>query len=104
MLTIDEQGGVSHPRVTRALRPFLEHGPMPVVHGIVVHQTDSDKAAGTLAQYEKPGSNGAHFLIDKDGKIYQTASVFKKTHHVGVLKSRVCSPAPAVPLSSRSSR
>ncbi len=37
-------------------------------------------------------------LIDKDGTIYQTASLFKKTHHVGQIKSRciatkTCTPA-----------
>ena len=44
-----------------------------------------------------PGANGAHFLIDKDGTIYQTASLNKTCHHVGTLKSRcaheqTCSP------------
>ena len=44
-----------------------------------------------------PGANGAHFLIDKDGTIYQTASLNKTCDHVGKLKSRcayeqTCSP------------
>ena len=29
--------------------------------------------------------NGAHFLIDRDGAVYQTASMHKKTWHVGKL-------------------
>jgi len=44
------------------------------------------------------GASGAHFLIDKDGTIFQTASVLRKTRHVGHIKSRCvaqrsCSPA-----------
>ena len=31
---------------------------------------------------------GAHFLIDTDGTIYQTASLDKKTQHVGKIRSR----------------
>jgi N-acetyl-anhydromuramyl-L-alanine amidase AmpD len=51
-----------------------------------------------LNGYKRPKPNGAHFLIDKDGTIYQTASLHKKTHHVGWIKSRCiaehsCSPA-----------
>jgi len=31
---------------------------------------------------------GAHFLIDKDGTIYQVASLYKQTWHVGKLRAR----------------
>jgi N-acetyl-anhydromuramyl-L-alanine amidase AmpD len=33
-------------------------------------------------------ANGAHFLIDKDGTIYQVASLHRQTRHVGKLKAR----------------
>jgi N-acetyl-anhydromuramyl-L-alanine amidase AmpD len=51
-----------------------------------------------LNAYKTPNSNGAHLLIDKDGQVFQTASLHKKTHHVGFIKSRCvaeasCSPA-----------
>lgn len=61
---------------------------MPKVNGIIVHQTHSTTAQATFNGYSVSGANGAHFLIDKDGAIYQTASVFKKTNHVGRLKAR----------------
>jgi N-acetyl-anhydromuramyl-L-alanine amidase AmpD len=32
--------------------------------------------------------NGAHFMIEKDGTVYQTASLNKTTNHVGDLQSR----------------
>lgn len=88
ILTINSSGAVINSRIKCTIGPFIERGPMHKVDGIIVHQTDSTTAAGTLSQYKKAGSNGAHFLIDKDGTIYQTASVFRQTAHVGILKSR----------------
>lgn len=85
---IDSAGVLLDPRVQRAISPAIERGPMAKVNGIIVHQTDSSTSTSTLNQYKNKNSNGAHFLIDKDGTIYQTASVYKKTYHVGKLKSR----------------
>ena len=49
-----------------------------------------------MASY-KTSPYGAHFLIDNDGKIYQTARVTQKVFHVGKIRSRCqqlgsCSP------------
>lgn len=98
MLEIDKAGKVSNPKIRDAISPHIEHGTMPVVQGIIVHQTDSSTAQSSLNSYANPQSNGAHFLIDKDGTIYQTASVYKSTWHVGRLRSRclaemTCAPA-----------
>lgn len=60
---------------------------MPVVHGVIVHQTDASTAASSLAAY-KIRAIGVHFLIDKDGTIYQTAAVTKRVSHVGKLRAR----------------
>ena len=97
MLMIDSNGVVVDARVRRAISPALERGDMKAVNGIIVHQTNAPTAASTLNSYTQPKPNGAHFLIDKDGTIYQTASVYKKTAHIGQLKSRcvaqhTCSP------------
>jgi N-acetyl-anhydromuramyl-L-alanine amidase AmpD len=73
--------------VLNARRPPIEKGPMKHVRGIIVHQSDSSTAQATLNSYLHAG-NGAHFLIDKDGTIYQTASLLKKTWHVGKLKAK----------------
>lgn len=98
MLVIDQAGVVSNPKIRNAISPHIERGPMPVVQGIIVHQTNSPTATSTFNSYTNPTANGAHFLIDKDGTIYQTASVYKSTWHVGKLKSRclaemTCAPA-----------
>jgi N-acetyl-anhydromuramyl-L-alanine amidase AmpD len=76
------------------------------IHGIIVHQTDSATAASTLNGYKVPKANGAHFLIDKDGTIYQTASLNKKTYHVGFIKSRcmaehTCTPTELAALKGK---
>lgn len=88
MLLIDSKGGVIAAKVVNAVSPSIERGPMASVRGIVVHQTGGPSARSALESYRRTGANGAHFLIDKDGTIYQTASVFKRTWHVGKLKSR----------------
>lgn len=98
MLNIDDKGVISDPRILNSISSNIEHGAMPVVQGIIVHQTDSPTAKSTFNSYSNPKANGAHFLIDKDGTIYQTASVTRKTYHVGQLRSRclaemTCEPA-----------
>jgi N-acetyl-anhydromuramyl-L-alanine amidase AmpD len=62
-----------------------------------VHQTESPSAEATFNSYRQ-GNDGAHFLIEKDGTIYQTARVDRKTWHVGKLNERcvlelTCKPA-----------
>lgn len=88
MLMITKEGQVSHPAIMIAIRPAIERGPMTTVAGIIVHQTDGSTAASSLQSYLAKNAAGAHFLIDKDGTIYQTASVYQKTHHVGKLRAR----------------
>jgi N-acetyl-anhydromuramyl-L-alanine amidase AmpD len=95
---IDENGIIDHERVIVKIFPNIERGPMTVVNGIVVHQTTAPETSHTFNSYINKGANGAHFLIDKNGIIYQTASLYRVTNHVGFLKSRCketlyCSPA-----------
>ncbi|WP_102283102.1 N-acetylmuramoyl-L-alanine amidase [Ottowia massiliensis] len=103
-LNIDDKGHVQHERVLlktaagrETISPKIERKEMPEVNGLVIHQTDSPTVSSTLNSYALKGANGAHFLIDKDGTIYQTASLKRKTNHVGPLRSRCaqeksCSP------------
>jgi N-acetyl-anhydromuramyl-L-alanine amidase AmpD len=97
MLFISKHGLVDAERVKVAIQPGIERGPMDKINGIVVHQTNGPTAASTFNSYKNEGANGAHFLIDKDGTIYQTASLKRVTNHVGRLRSRCmltkqCSP------------
>ena len=103
-LNIDDKGHVQHERVLlktaagrETISPKIERMEMPKVNGLIVHQTNSPSVSSTLNSYAQDEANGAHFLIDKDGTIYQTASLKRKTNHVGPLRSRCaqeksCSP------------
>jgi N-acetyl-anhydromuramyl-L-alanine amidase AmpD len=68
--------------------PSIEHGALLSVTSIVLHRTDSSTAASVLNAYKSGQKTGAHFLIEKDGKIYQTASLERICWHVGILQPR----------------
>ena len=79
---IDTNGMLTNEKVIKKRFPHIEHGNLPAVKAIVVHQTDALTAKHTFNAYNSSG-NGAHFLIAKDGIIYQTASLKKRCYHVG---------------------
>jgi hypothetical protein len=58
------------------------------VHAIVIHQTGSSTAESTLSAWKKNKDEGAHFLIDTDGHVTQTARLNQMTWNVGKLRSR----------------
>ena len=82
MSSIDEEGMLIDIKVVLRRFSSIEHGKLDGVHAIVVHQTEGPTAQSTFNSYIK-GGNGAHFLIEKDGQIYQTASIYKRCYHVG---------------------
>lgn len=88
MLLINTEGEIIDLKITNARSKSLEKGEMKKISGIIVHQTGAATAKSTLESYKRATANGAHFLIDKDGTIYQTASIYKQTWHVGKLKAR----------------
>ena len=83
-----EDGKILDKKVEIKTYSSIEHGNMSGVTSIVLHRTDSYNAAGTLSAYAKGKESGAHFLIDKNGQIYQTANLKKFCQHVGVLLPR----------------
>ncbi|MBP2155045.1 MULTISPECIES: peptidoglycan recognition protein family protein [Erwinia] len=88
MLYIDNGGYTDAERIILKIIKNIERGQMDAINGIVVHQTDSTTANSTFNSYQTKGANGAHFLIDRDGTIYQTASLYQVTWHVGKIQSR----------------
>ena len=88
MSSIDALGQLIHPRVVVKRYGHIEHGALSSINTVIVHQTDSPTASATFNAYAR-GGNGAHFLIAKDGRIFQTASLRKRCFHVGrLIKSR----------------
>lgn len=88
MLNLDEQGMVVDAKVKPRRSAQIERQPLSDIKGLIVHQTGSSGAESAFSSYARANANGAHFLIDKDGTIYQTASVHKRTNHVGPLRAR----------------
>ncbi|UDQ80933.1 N-acetylmuramoyl-L-alanine amidase [Erwinia rhapontici] len=98
MLYVNENGHIYADRIKIKIFNNIEHEKMDAVNGIVVHQSNASTASSTFHSYQNKGAAGAHFLIDRDGTIYQTASLFKVPWHVGRLQSRCyltkkCEPA-----------
>lgn len=100
-LMLDANGHSKHGRITNRITGNLEHGDLQAVSGIIIHQTYASTAQQTFDQYSNKDVNGAHFLIAKDGTIYQTASLHKKTWHVGKLRSKCVAEGRCEPVNPR---
>lgn len=87
-MLIDTDGMIVNERIRPARHHSIERGRMTTVHSIIVHQTGAPTAQSSLNSYQSSSANGAHFLIETDGTIHQTASLYKQTWHVGRLKTR----------------
>lgn len=89
MSSIDKDGMLIDPKVILRRFKHLEHGKIIAIKGIVIHQTDSSNAHSSFNSYAS-SANGAHFLIAKDGLIYQTASLKMRCYHIGRLIKSKC--------------
>ena len=89
MSTLDNDGMLIDDKISLKRYTSIEHGNLTRVSAVVVHQTDAPTAQHTFNAYNS-GGNGAHFLIGKNGQIYQTASTLKRCYHVGRLIKSKC--------------
>jgi RHS repeat-associated protein len=80
-LNINNQGMTSNSNITLNRIPKLERHPISTVNSIILHRTVSSSAASTLSSFASRGV-GTHFLVGKDGTIYQTASLNSATSHL----------------------
>lgn len=88
MSKIDKEGMLVHVHVQHRRYTQIEQGALEAARAIVIHQTDASDEQSTFNAYAR-GGHGAHFLIAKNGTLYQTASLFKRCFHVGArIKSR----------------
>lgn len=89
MLKLDGNGMVvENSRIVSHRVTSIERTKISTVRSIVAHQTGSKTEQSTFNSYKHPGANGAHFLISKTGIIFQTASIFYRTNHVGPIKAK----------------
>ena len=82
---IIKDGFIADPRVVDKRVAALERGAMTKVDAIVLHQTDSSTMN---LDHAKADGIGAHFYIEKDGTIYQTARLDQSVYSVGKIRSR----------------
>jgi len=74
-------------KIETRIIPNIEHGILTRINSIVIHRTAAPTAISTLHAW-KTKKSGAHFLIDKNGKIYQTARLDKICWHMGLVVSK----------------
>lgn len=86
-LIVDSSGYVIRPAVIVIEGLNIERGPLSKVNAVVLHRT----AVGTLQETWEAFARGCgtHFVIDKDGAIYQAATLKSFTWHVGKIRRRV---------------
>jgi N-acetyl-anhydromuramyl-L-alanine amidase AmpD len=81
-LNITSDGFVSSDRIEKHRILNLERGPISKdINGIILHRTVSTNTSSPLASFGLKGV-GTHFLVGKDGKIFQTASLNFRTSHL----------------------
>ncbi|MDC0711533.1 N-acetylmuramoyl-L-alanine amidase [Stigmatella sp. ncwal1] len=82
--TPTKPGTFAKPPVTSAPSPnFNERGGKDI-DTIVLHHTASNNGAGDLAHMRNPASEvSAHYMVDRDGKIYQLVNDSKRAWHAG---------------------
>ncbi|WP_407352149.1 N-acetylmuramoyl-L-alanine amidase [Luteimonas sp. R10] len=83
---VGENGYVQNAGFVHQPIAALERGSITGPVAVVLHRTVSTTASSALNSFS--GGIGTHFLIDKDGTTYQTASLHEYTAHVGPIKSR----------------
>lgn len=79
---------VKHADQTKQLATALEKGNLTKqqIKAIVLHRTDTDTSLQAINGFLR--GVGTHFLIDTDGTIYQCASLYKYTQHIGKIGSK----------------
>jgi len=78
-IKLDKDGFFVSKKITKKHKTILEHGKISSIKAIVLHRTNSSSVKNIIGN----SSEGTHFWIEKDGTIYQAASLNKKTWHVG---------------------
>jgi len=76
---LDKLGFIQGMGYIKKQKSILEHGELKSIKAIVLHRTDSEKVESIIGSSDE----GTHFWIEKDGTVFQAASLFKKTWHVG---------------------
>lgn len=78
---------VERPAITVDFRAGFDHGPKPAAFQkyIVLHDTEGDSdAAATIDWWDSNGNRvAAHFIVNRDGSIWQCVPLDRIAHHAG---------------------
>jgi len=83
---VGENGYVQNAGFVHQPVSALEKRDMTGPAAIVLHRTDGSSVQSALNSASS--GIGTHFYVDKDGTVYQAASLLKHTSHVGRIRSR----------------
>ncbi|MGS2762810.1 N-acetylmuramoyl-L-alanine amidase [Sinomicrobium sp. M5D2P9] len=80
-MEVSDDGFITHEKITKNRITALEkYDWKNEVQYIILHRTVSSSASSSLNSFKR--GIGTHFLIGKDGTIYQTATLNKTTSHI----------------------
>lgn len=78
---------VERPAITEDFRAGFDHGPKPADFQkyLVLHDTEGDSdAAATIDWWDSNGNRvAAHFIVNRDGSIWQCVPLDRIAHHAG---------------------
>ena len=79
-----QAGFLTHSRIKKHHTPKLERKDFSQkMKYIVLHRTVNGSAKSTFSSFNTSPYYGTHFVVGKDGTIYQTANLNKRTVHAG---------------------
>lgn len=77
-------GIINHTKIQVNIISELHYGNIGKIEMIILHRTANDSVSSTLNSFKSKRNGtyyGTHFLVGKDGTIYQTANLDKYTNH-----------------------
>ncbi|MCL9670321.1 hypothetical protein [Citrobacter sp. MNAZ 1397] len=85
VIYVDPEGYIQNAEITKKTVKELEHGEMDKINAIILHRTKSSSEPFDSFKTKKEGT---HFVVAKNGTLYQSASLFEWTPHIGKIRSR----------------
>jgi len=86
--TVNKDGFIEGGGIIKHQINTLEVENLKDVHAVVIHRTENNNLSEAINAFSDKKRVGTHFIIDKDGTIYQTASLNKTTQHVGNIMAK----------------
>jgi N-acetyl-anhydromuramyl-L-alanine amidase AmpD len=83
---VNGEGYIENAGVKRNDISELNQGKIEKINAIVLHRTNSSTKESALSSFKS--GIGTHFLIDKNGDIYQTAGLSTYVYQIGFIQAR----------------